>query len=145
MVAAEVAMCLAPCHTSARRSSSRRSVTRMRSHGCQLRDEGARRPASRIWSRCSSGMARSWYWRTLRRARMASQVSMPTFLYLSAGDGACADAAWGAWAGLDRCGGRVEVAGPAQRALQLAGGGLRQAAGSNQDDLLGGDDDALPH
>src|ERR1700694_518663 len=41
-----------------------------------FRAEGARRPASRIRYRSSSAIARSLNERTLRRARMASQVSI---------------------------------------------------------------------
>ena len=52
-----------------------RSVTTTKSHGCQLLADGVRRPASRIWSRWSAAGA-AVKARTLRRARMASQVSM---------------------------------------------------------------------
>src|SRR3954471_15963715 len=78
MVAAERAMCVPPCGQAlASSTSASRSVTTTKCHGCQLLDDGDRRPASRICSSCSRGMGWSVYWRTLRRARTASQVSMP--------------------------------------------------------------------
>lgn len=69
-------MCMPPrSHALASSTSWSRSVTTTKFHGCQLPDDGARRPASRMRSRSSRGMGWSVYWRTLRRARMASQVS----------------------------------------------------------------------
>ena len=55
---------------SSRRRS--RSVTTTKSQACWFIEEGVRRPASRIRSRSSSGIARSSYVRTFRRARIAS-------------------------------------------------------------------------
>src|SRR5436305_9291834 len=72
-------MCVPPCgHALASSTSCSRSVTTTKCHGCQFDDDGDRRPASRICSSCSRGMCCSVYWRTLRRARTASHVSMPT-------------------------------------------------------------------
>src|SRR3954454_1746992 len=77
MVAAERAMWVPPWgHAFASSTSCSRSVTTTKCHGCQLDDDGDRRPASRICSSCSRGMGWSVYWRTLRRARTASHVSM---------------------------------------------------------------------
>src|SRR3954454_3646763 len=77
IVAAERAMCVPPCGQAlASSTSASRSVTTTKCHGCQLLDDGERRPASRICSSCSRGMGWSVYWRTLRRARTASHVSM---------------------------------------------------------------------
>ena len=56
MAAAARAMCAPPRQTSASASSCSRSVTTTKSHGCQLREEGAMRPASRIRSRSSAGI-----------------------------------------------------------------------------------------
>src|SRR3569623_1737349 len=70
-------MWVPPCgHALASSTSWSRSVTTTKCHGCQLLDDGERRPASRICSRSSRGMGWSVYWRTLRRARTASHVSM---------------------------------------------------------------------
>ena len=69
-------MCAPPRHTCASSVSWARSVTTTKSHGCQLREEGERRPASRIRSRSSSAIGRSVNSRTLRRLVIASQVSM---------------------------------------------------------------------
>src|SRR4051794_10792842 len=70
-------MWVPPCgHAFASSTSCSRSETTTKCHGCQFDDDGDRRPASRMRSRCSRGMGRSVYWRTLRRARTASQVSM---------------------------------------------------------------------
>jgi hypothetical protein len=44
-------------------------------HGCQLLADAALRPASRMRSRSARAIGWSVYWRTLRRARMVSQVS----------------------------------------------------------------------
>src|SRR3954464_11702856 len=78
IVAAERAMCVPPCGQAlASSTSASRSVTTTKCQGCQLLDDGERRPASRICSSCSRGMGWSVYWRTLRRARTASHVSMP--------------------------------------------------------------------
>src|SRR3954453_15251477 len=89
IVAAERAMCVPPCgHAFASSTSCSRSGTKTKCPGCQLLDDGDRRPASRICSSCSRGMGWSVYWRTLRRARTASQVSMGpsyTFLLVPAG------------------------------------------------------------
>ena len=60
-----------------------RSVTSTKSHGCQLREEGARRPASRIRSRSASTSERSANTRTLRRALIASQVSIHVTIALA--------------------------------------------------------------
>ena len=76
IAAAAPATCAAPRQTFASSGSCSRSVTSTKSHGCQLRDDGARLPASRMRSRSASAMGRSANTRTLRRARMASQVSM---------------------------------------------------------------------
>src|SRR4051812_7394272 len=71
-------MCVPPWGQAlASSTSASRSVTTTKCHGCQLLDDGERRPASRICSSCSRGMGWSVYWRTLRRARTASHVSMP--------------------------------------------------------------------
>src|SRR3954449_1041187 len=70
-------MCPPPCGQALASSTScSRSVTTTKCHGCQFDDDGDRRPASRICSSCSRGMGWSVYWRTLRRARTASHVSM---------------------------------------------------------------------
>src|SRR5580693_2096980 len=76
MVAADWATCPAACQTRARSVSSARPVTTMKSHGCEFRADGARRPASRI--RSSSAWPIGWLvkLRTLRRALMASHVSI---------------------------------------------------------------------
>src|SRR3954465_13920534 len=77
IVAAERAMCAPPrSHALASSTSCSRSVTTTKCHGCQFDDDGDRRPASRICSSCSRGIGWSVYWRTLRRARTASHVSM---------------------------------------------------------------------
>src|SRR4051794_20967633 len=74
-------MCVPPVGQALASSTSRsRSVTTTKFHGCQFDAEGARRPASRTRSSSSRGIGWSVYWRTLRRARMASHVSMPTVL-----------------------------------------------------------------
>jgi len=77
IVAAEPAMCLPP-RSQALASSVNfsRPVTTTKCYGCQFCEDGARRPASRIRSRSSAAIGWSVYWRTLRRARMASHVSM---------------------------------------------------------------------
>src|SRR5437870_4285304 len=77
MVAADAATCCAWAHTFESSWSCARSVTTTKSHGCQFDDDGERRPASRMRSSCSGGSAWSVYWRTSRRARMASHVSTP--------------------------------------------------------------------
>src|SRR4051812_1528680 len=71
-------MWVPPCgHAFASSTSCSRSVTTTKCHGCQFDDDGDRRPASRICSSCSRGIGWSVYWRTLRRGRTASHVSMP--------------------------------------------------------------------
>src|SRR3954451_18671067 len=89
MVAAERAMCVPPCgQASASSTRSSRSVTTTKCHGCQLLDDGERRPAPRICPSWSRGMGWWVYWRTLRRARTASHVSMApsyTFCLVPAG------------------------------------------------------------
>src|SRR4051795_8680729 len=71
-------MCVPPVgHALASSTSRSRSVTTTKFHGCQFEAEGARRPASSTRSRSARGMGWSVYWRTLRRARRASHVSMP--------------------------------------------------------------------
>src|SRR4051794_17752990 len=80
MAAAAPARWRAPCHTPVRASSWLRSVTTTKSHFWRLEADGEMRPASRIRSRSSGGMGASVYWRTLRRARMASHVSMAATL-----------------------------------------------------------------
>jgi hypothetical protein len=75
-VAADRATCRAPCQTFASSTSCRRSVTTTKFHGCQLLADAALRPASRMRSRSPRAIDWSVYWRTLRRARMVSQVSM---------------------------------------------------------------------
>src|ERR1035437_700448 len=79
IAAAAPATCPAPCHTFANSTSCVLSVTRTKSHGCQLLADGARRPASRIWFSASSGTGWAVNFRTLRRARSASHVSMTSF------------------------------------------------------------------
>src|SRR5262249_34006409 len=76
IVAAEEAMCLPPRQALASSISCARSVTTTKFHGCPFPADGARRPASQI--RSSSSRAIGWpvYWRTLRRARIASHASM---------------------------------------------------------------------
>src|SRR5215469_6982245 len=77
IVAAEEAMCRPPrSHTFASSRSSSRSVTTTKSHGCQFPADGARRPASQMRSRLSRAIGWLLYWRRLRRARIASHVSM---------------------------------------------------------------------
>src|SRR5512133_889173 len=76
IVAAERATCRAPCQTFASSTSCGRSVTTTKFHGCQLLADAALRPASRMRSRSARAIGWSVYWRTLRRARMVSQVSM---------------------------------------------------------------------
>ena len=76
IVAAERATCPAPTQTSASSRSCSRSVTSTKSHGCQLRDDGVRRAASRILSSSCGSSGSSVNERTLRRERIASQVSM---------------------------------------------------------------------
>src|SRR6202042_1600007 len=75
-VTAESARGLAPRHTVASSCNCDRSLTTTKSHGCQLRDEGARRPASRIRSSASGAISRLANRRTLRREVIASQVSI---------------------------------------------------------------------
>src|SRR6266568_106920 len=77
IVAAEPATWPAPRQTLASSRSCPRSVTTMKSHGCQFCEDGDRRPASRIWSRSAGGIGRSAKDRTLRREVIASQVCMP--------------------------------------------------------------------
>src|SRR5215475_3045345 len=76
MVAAEPATCPAPRKTLDSSRSCSRSVTRMKSHGCQFCEDGDRRPASSIWSRSAAGTGRSAKDRTLRRDVMSSHVCM---------------------------------------------------------------------
>ncbi len=77
IVAADWAMCFPPrSQTFASSISCSRSVTIAKFHGCQFADDGAHRPASTMRSRFSRAIGWSVYWRTLRRARMASHVSM---------------------------------------------------------------------
>src|SRR3954451_19838698 len=76
IVAAEPATWAAPRHTRASSRSWARSVTTMKSQGCQFCDDGDRRPASRIWSRSAAGTGRPSKARTLRREVIASQVCM---------------------------------------------------------------------
>src|ERR1700733_9785753 len=80
IVAADPATWPAPTKTFDSSRSCSRSVTRMKSHGCQFCEDGDLRPASRIWSRSAAGIGRSEKDRTLRRDWMASQVciSVPT-------------------------------------------------------------------
>src|SRR4051812_11176951 len=80
IVATDRATCRACSQTSASAPSRRRSVTRTKSHGCQLRDDGARLPASRIRSRRCSTIGSSSNSRTSRRDLIASQVSTPRLL-----------------------------------------------------------------
>ena len=76
-VAAEEAMCRPPrSQTLASSINWARPVTTTKFHGCQLPADGDRRPASQMRSRSSWAIGWSVYWRTLRRARMASHVSM---------------------------------------------------------------------
>ena len=56
IVAADPATYRAYLQTFASSTSCCRSVTRMKSQGCQFFEDGVRRPASRIRSRCSSGI-----------------------------------------------------------------------------------------
>src|SRR5215831_14748191 len=77
IVAADWAMWLPPrSQTLASSVSCARSVTTTKSHGCPLPADGARRPASQMRSRSSRAIGWPVYWRTLRRARIASHVSM---------------------------------------------------------------------
>ena len=80
VAAAEPATCPAPRQAFASSRSYARSVTRMKSHGCQFCEDGDRRPASRIWSRTAAGIGRSAKSRTLRRDTMASHAS-PAYRY----------------------------------------------------------------
>src|SRR5215217_8860888 len=75
-VAADRATCRAPCQTFASSTSCERSVTTTKFHGCQLLADADLRPASRMRSRSARAIGWSVYCRTLRRARMVSQVSM---------------------------------------------------------------------
>src|SRR5258708_5324237 len=93
MVAAECATWPAPTHTLASSVSCARSVTRMKSHGCQFCDEGDRRPASRIWARSAADIGRAANERTVRRAVIASEACMSSSTraraqFISAGDDA---------------------------------------------------------
>ena len=83
ITAAAPATCAAPRQTFASSGSCARSVTSTKSHGCQLRDDGARLPASRIRSRSASAIGRSANTRTLRRALIASQVSIRVTIALA--------------------------------------------------------------
>src|SRR5215470_18096470 len=86
IVAAEPAMCLPPrSQTLASSISCPRSVTTTKFHGCPFPADGARRPASQMRSRSSRAIGWPVYWRTLRRARMASHVSMPQSYRTAAG------------------------------------------------------------
>src|SRR5262249_34432214 len=77
IVAAEEAMCLPPRSQALASSiSCARSVTTTKFHGCQFPADGARRPASQMRSRSPRAIGWLVYWRTLRRDRMASHVSM---------------------------------------------------------------------
>src|SRR5215469_10390868 len=77
IVAAEEAMCLPPrSQTLPSSVSCARSVTTTKFHGCPFPADGARRPASQTRSRSSRATGWAVYWRTLRRARIASHVSM---------------------------------------------------------------------
>src|SRR5579862_8922289 len=82
MAAAAPATWPAPRQTPA----SSRSVTRMKSHGCQFCEDGDRRPASRIRSRSAAGIGRSANDRTLRREVIACQVSMTLILQVAPKD-----------------------------------------------------------
>src|SRR3954454_25146358 len=66
----------APIQTVVSSCSASRSVTTTKSHGWRFDADGDLQPASTMRSRSAAGMARSSYMRTLRRARMASHVSM---------------------------------------------------------------------
>jgi len=70
----------APSQVLASSASCSRPVTTSKCQGCQFCEDGARRPASQRRSRSSAAMGWPVYWRTLRRARVASQVSMAQFL-----------------------------------------------------------------
>src|SRR3954466_5968686 len=77
MVAAERAMCVPPWGQAlASSTSASRSVTTTKCHGCQLLDDGERRPASRICSSSSRGNDWSVYWRPWRGGGPPSPVSL---------------------------------------------------------------------
>src|SRR5438067_11390270 len=75
MAAAAPAMCPAPRQTSDSARGWSGSVTTTKSQCCRLDADGARQAASAMRSRSPAGTGSVRYWRTLRRARMASQVS----------------------------------------------------------------------